>query len=111
MSVFVPPNLATGYGLLKGIELLAPVEVLELMMEVVLGGDTAMAAEAHTRFRRADVIPMSNIRQREENLATYLASDQELDRLEALGKSLEFSAEPRARKGLTGWALTTRLKG
>lgn len=26
MSVFVPPNLATGYGLLKGIELLAPME-------------------------------------------------------------------------------------
>lgn len=26
MSVFVPPNLATGYGLLKEIELLAPAE-------------------------------------------------------------------------------------
>ena len=26
MSVFVPPNLATGYGLLKGTELLAPAE-------------------------------------------------------------------------------------
>lgn len=58
----------------------------------------------------ADVIPISNTRQREENLATYLASDQELDGLEALGKSLEFRAESRDRKGLKGWVLTTKLK-
>ena len=68
------------------------------------------AAEAQARFRRGGPgkgqphrqtwCPISNIRQRAEILATYPASDQELGRLGASGKSLEFRAEPQATQGL-----------
>ena len=86
-------------------------------MEVVRGGGTGMAAEAQTRFRWGGRdTPMgrrdSNIQHQAEGGESghLLASDQELDGIEALGKSLEFRAESRDRKDLKGWVLTTKLK-